>query len=226
MNDSLEEYLKKIGYKRPKTDEDWLKDDPLAEYHVWWDDINDEDFERLEKCLNEAKNEHDMQKFLKEHPILLVQHLGCGNGRWVIPQKRLGSEYVTDFVIGERHSFGYDWYAVELESPKKKMFNKNGDLSACLNHAIKQITEWRGWIKRNNSYATNAKDKGGLGLTDIDFNVEGLILLGRRDDNNPSTHELRRSYVQQNNIKIRTYDFLLDKTMERVAAVKEMRRHR
>jgi hypothetical protein len=35
-----------------------------------------------------------MQSYLSAHPELLIQHLGGGHGRWVIPQKRLGAEYL------------------------------------------------------------------------------------------------------------------------------------
>jgi len=49
------------------------------------------------------------------------------------------SEHVADFVIGEKHSFGFEWQAVELENPLRPMFNKNGDPSQYLNHAIHQI---------------------------------------------------------------------------------------
>jgi len=55
-----------------------------------------------------------MQAFLEREPSMLLQHLGGGDGRWVIPRKRLGAEHVIDFIIGERDSAG--WQAVELKS--------------------------------------------------------------------------------------------------------------
>jgi hypothetical protein len=48
-----------------------------------------------------------LQRHLATNPLLLVQHLGGGGGRWMLSQKRLGSEYVPDFVIGERSSGGF-----------------------------------------------------------------------------------------------------------------------
>ncbi|MFC1805789.1 Shedu anti-phage system protein SduA domain-containing protein [Planctomycetota bacterium] len=151
-----------------------------------------------------------MQRYFEDHPEFLVQVLGGGHGRWVIPQKRLGSEHVTDFLLGERHSFGYEWLAVELESPKRRMFNRSGDPSATLTHAIRQIHDWRGWLKRNQPYASRPREESGLGLPDIDCNVTGLVLIGRRDDVDPSTNELRRQMVTDLRIQIHSYDYVLD----------------
>ena len=104
-----------------------MKDDPLRDFHVWWDEISSDDVKQLETTFETADKEEQLQKVLTKSPILLVQDLRGGHGRWVIPKKKLGSEYVTDFLVGERHSFGFDWLAVELESPKSKMFTKAGD---------------------------------------------------------------------------------------------------
>ena len=197
------------------TKEDFLKDDPLREFHVWWDEISDDDVREMETTLEFADREEQLQKVLTKIPILLVQNLRGGHGRWVIPKKKLGSEYVTDFVVGERHSFGFDWIAVELESPKSKMFTKGGTPTKELTHAIKQIQDWRAWLKRNQDYAAREQVKDGLGLTDIDANLPGLILIGRRNADN-STHELRRQMVQDLNIKIHSYDTLVDWGRSRV----------
>ena len=113
---------------KPKTLEMIKREPEIEEYFVWWDDITQDKVDGFRNKIDLATDEPEMQKFFEENPIYLIQHLGGGHGRWVIPQKRLGSEFTTDFVIGESHSFGYDWIAVELESPKAKMFNKNGDL--------------------------------------------------------------------------------------------------
>lgn len=195
--------------------ENALKDDTLRDFFVWWDDISCEDIKMLETTTESAKREEDIQIMLTEKPILIVQHLGGGHGRWVLPKKKLGAEYVTDFIIGERHSFGFDWVAVELESPTARMFTAKGDPTKELTHAIRQIQDWRSWLKSNRDYATRVRNKKGLGLTDIDSNVPGLILIGRRQMVDASTDELRRQMVQDLNITIHTYDFLVDSARSR-----------
>jgi len=86
---------------------------PLGEFFVWWDDISKHEVEALEKCLASAKGEYEIQEFLSGNPILLIQHLGGGHGRWVIPMQRLGSEYVTALLLA----------IVILEAPSGKLLN-------------------------------------------------------------------------------------------------------
>ncbi|GAH81964.1 unnamed protein product [marine sediment metagenome] len=181
---------------------------PLKEFFVWWDNISKKDLTALKKLLRATEKEHDLQEFLQNNPIHLIQHLGGGHGRWVIPKQHLGAEHVTYFLIGERHSVGFEWQAVELENPNAPMFTKQGDPSKQLTHAIRQILDWRAWLQRNQNYASRSKIKCGLGLTDIVSTIPGLILIGRRKEIAPITNERRRQIVHDLNINIHSYDFL------------------
>jgi hypothetical protein len=176
---------------RPASRDELTDDDPPADYFVWWDDIDGNDVRAYEERLETASNEADLQRYLV-HPLMLIQQLGGGHGRYVVPKQRLGSEYVTDFVIGERSSLGFEWIAVELESPTAQMFTKNGDASARLNHAIRQISDCRARLQRNQDYAARARQINGLGLTDIDPRHHGLIVIGRESEHDPRSNELRR----------------------------------
>jgi hypothetical protein len=118
------------------TREELRTKDPLGDFLVWWDDITHRDADDLEQVLETAvhhpkaaERERILQRYLQEHPLLLIQHMGGGHGRWVIPQKRLGAEFIPDFVIGERHTGGFEWLLVELESPTASMFRKDGEPS-------------------------------------------------------------------------------------------------
>lgn len=191
----------------------------LPEHFVEWDEITQVQIEDFHYCLNSASNERDMQAYLEKHSYFMIQHLGGGHGRWVIPNKRLGAEYVPDFVIGEKHSLGFEWQVVELESPKAVFFTKNGDPSKVLNHAIRQITDWRSWLKQNQGYASRPKEENGLGLIDIDSSVKGLIILGRRSDIDSTTNERRRQLGSNLNIDIHTYDWLVECAEGRLKAL-------
>ena len=142
--------------------------------------------------------------------MLLAHHLGGGHGRWVIPQQSLGGAHVTDFIIGDEHSDGRDWVAVELESPLVRLYSKNGDPSKHLNHAIRQIHDWRAWLKLNQNMASRSRNEGGLGLIDIGPEVPALILIGRRDKLDHETKLRRRQIKTDSNIAVHTYDYLLD----------------
>ena len=48
------------------SDEDWLADDPLRDFHVWWMRATEKDTDRLEACLKKAKREEDVQQFLQK----------------------------------------------------------------------------------------------------------------------------------------------------------------
>ncbi len=198
--------------------------DYLPEYFTWWDNVTPTQVEEYNQCLDKASKERDIQIFLESHPNFLVQHLGGGHGRWVIPQKQLGTEFITDFVIGERHSYGFEWQAVELESPSVHLFTKKGDPSAALNHAIRQVTDWRAWIKRNQGYASRRREMQGLGLIDIDSSVRGLILIGRERDVSSETNDRRRQLVQDLQISIHTYDWIVRGTIERITAIDQSHR--
>jgi len=201
--------LPKKKSKRPTRNE-LLATEIHGKHFVWWDNPLNKELKKLENALKKSESENDMQKFLEKYPKFLAIKLGGGHGRWVIPKTRLGSEYVTDFMIGERHSFGYEWVAVELESPKAKMFTKSGNPTKELSHAIRQIQDWRAWIMKNQDYASRDTNQKGLGLVDISPNMYGLIFIGSRFSIDKNTNALRKQMINDLKIDIRSYDYLVD----------------
>jgi hypothetical protein len=184
--------------------------DELSEFHVDWLGISIEEIEQIEKkyweALESATREEDMQQFLKENPYILIRWLSGGHGRWVLPKPKFGERYIPDFLVSDEDSIGYNWKLVELESPTAKMFTRTGDFTQVLNHAIRQVSDWREWIKQNISYAQKPKRDGGLGLINIDSNAQAYIIIGRRsEDVNPNS---RRQYAE-NGIFIHSYEWLL-----------------
>lgn len=190
--------------------------DDLADYFVWWDDITAEDSERYAAVLSTALDERPLQRHLALHPLLLAQHLGGGHGRWVIPQKRLGSEYVTDFVIGERSSSGFEWQFVELQSPRARLFVRSGRQSQQFDEGLRQVREWRRWLTANIDYARRPRSAHGLGLADVSPNDPGLLIIGREVDLTEDDRQRRRQLDQESNVRIRTYDWLVREANARV----------
>lgn len=195
--------------------------DPIGDFYSRWDTVNESDIDALREALDAAKREEDIQQFLQANPKYLIQHLGGGHGRWIIPKQRLGSQHVTDFMIGERDSMGFRWQAVELESPLAKMFTKSGNPSAHLTHAIRQIQDWRMWLAANQNYAARDRGEDGLGLTEVHPDVEGLIIMGRRATECGETRRLRRQMGRDTKIEIRTFDYLLEALIGRVESLKK-----
>ncbi len=192
-----------------------LARDPLRDFFTWWDDLTASDIRSFKSALTKARTEPEMQAYLQRHPKMLIQHLGGGHGRWVIPQPRLGSQHVPDFVIGDADSSGRHWVAVELEGPQRPLFNRSGDPSRYLWHAIRQIVDWRVWLDMNRDYATRPPEQGGLGLEDINSSVPGLIVIGRRSQLDTGRKAFRRALGSQLNIEIHTYDWLLERAAGR-----------
>lgn len=216
--------IRLMPFAKPRTRAEIVSADPLGEYHVWWDDLTRGAITRFQRQLKRAKREQDLQSFLEREPMLLIQHLGGGHGRWVIPRQRLGAEHVTDFVIGDKCSYGFDWQAVELESPNARMFTRRGDPTSALIHAIRQIQDWRAWLTKNADYAGRARSQSGLGLMEIRPDLDGLILIGRRSSVDPATHQRRRQMAVDLKIEIHTYDFLLDNARARIPWVTQHRK--
>ncbi len=186
-----------------RTLEEDLAEDPLGDSFIEWDDVYNADVPDLEAALARATSERDMQAYLEDNPFLLIQHLGGGHGRYVLPQLRLGSERVADFVLCERDSLGFHWTLVEIESPHAPRGKATGEPTAELNHAINQIQDWRRWLTENVAYARSQ-----LRLKDIDSTAAGLVIMGRRGDG-VDPRRLKQA-LAQNNIEVHSYDWLID----------------
>jgi Domain of unknown function (DUF4263) len=192
-------------------------DRDLIDAFVWWDDITAADVEVYRKVLDEAADEKPLQKHLANNPLLLIQHLRGGHGRWVLSQKRLGSEYVPDFVIGAESSSGFEWQFVELQSPRARLFvPSSGRYSRQFDEGIKQIQEWRRWLDDNRQYARNPRSQNGLGLTDVSGRDPGVLLIGREVDLDKNDRQRRRQLDLDLNIRIHTYDWLIREAEARV----------
>ena len=204
-----------------------MSDDALLPYpFVPWDVITHNEITAFESALHGARDERDMQRFLEDHPLFLTQQISGGSGAWVIPQRRLGAEHVTDFLVALKASGGFVWHAVELESQHAKVFNRNGDPSATLNHALRQIRDWRSWLSRNRDYATRPLEQSGHGLIDIDPELEGLIIIGRDANVDQATTEQRRRLMHESRVKIETYDWLLSQAIERFERYRALEQQR
>jgi hypothetical protein len=73
---------------------------------------------------------------------------------------------------------------------------------------MRQISDWRSWLERNQPYASRLRTKHGLGLTDISPRLPALILIGRTSDIADSSNERRRQMMNESRIQIHSYDWL------------------
>jgi hypothetical protein len=99
-----------------------------------------------------------------------------------------------------------EYLLVEIESPLRELFRKDGQQRQELTHAFDQIIDWRIFLENNLSYCQTE-----LGLTGISANPEALIVIGRSAD---LSDENRRKLVtlqsQIPKLRIMTYDDLIE----------------
>ncbi|MBC2728637.1 Shedu anti-phage system protein SduA domain-containing protein [Desulfosporosinus sp.] len=171
-------------------------------------------FEKLEEIikgfrlvLDSNPNEEVCQRYLTENPVLMYP-----SALSIIPKHRLGTEYITDFVI---ESSSTEYILVEIEPPSFKLFNNNGDPSARLMHAQKQVEDWRQWVQENLSYARNSLQ----GIMD----PECWVIVGRQKElSDADIKALKRKNSELHHITIMTYDELLDRANRYVENLKKL----
>ncbi len=172
--------------------------------------VSQDDIEELEVIITTAEEERPIQRFLEENPHLLTALLR-GSERYCIPQKRLGGEYVPDFIIGDVDSLGFRWVLIELETPKSGVYLKDGtQFDEKPRKGIAQVIQWRNWLSTNIAYARQRRAENGLGLFDIREKSDALVLVGRRSEMPETTDAQRIEHRQSSQIQIHTYDWLLE----------------
>ena len=177
---------------------------------IVWDRITTANATGLKTLLDRCPLELEVHRFLERHPQFLVQVLGGGHGRYQSSKKRLGSEFVPDFLVADMDSYGINWHAVEIEAPCTNVYRRDGLPTQHIHHAIGQIRDWRSWLRDNRDYARRARSENGLGLAGIDSRLPGLILIGRRERFPERYNEFRREQADRYRIMIHSYDWLLD----------------
>lgn len=147
----------------------------------------------FDDLLNTSSREEELQVFLKEHPIIIQPYSK------IYPKKKLGEDFITDFVFASTLEQGIKYTFVEIEKAAMPIFTKDGELTAEFNHAQKQTLDWDVWLEQNIDYLRKKLS----GLEKPNF----LIIAGRSinfDDNNRGI--LRAWNRRQNNAEFLTFD--------------------
>jgi len=201
-------------------------DDPLGEFLVNWDVVTHRDEEALSQFLETRSAKAATLRYLESNPCVLVQHLTGGHGRWVMPQRLIGSDNAADFLIAHKDSGGYNWTAVQVESAQATFFTKGEMLSARLSGALERIAAWRTWVEANLEQARRPRIEGGLGLTHISSRVPGMVIMGRRTSLSEGALTRRREIGEATNTQLHSYDWLVESIQSRATALRgERSRH-
>ena len=125
---------------------------------AWIYDIPDELARRAIKAtvrnlVETSSGEGELQQFLTEHPwILLSTFVPPWPPALCFPKFKLGNEFETDFLIVTGVAGCTNCVLVEIEPPNQAMFTKAGVPADRTRQALKQITDWHGWIDDNRDF--------------------------------------------------------------------------
>lgn len=164
----------------------------------------------FERVLGDAKDERPLQIFLGEHPELLCPLAEPGGELWCLDRPRLGSELIPDFLLASYSSVGFRWTLIELEGPNETILTRDGVPAKKLAGAMKQIRDWRGWLRDNIAYARDQ-----LGLIDIHAECRSVIAIGRRHGLDSKQASLYGA-LSNNSDTVMTYDRLLEIALTRL----------
>jgi len=188
--------------------------------------------ERLAAALDSAKNEREIQPFLKANPLVVRNAFNAWawNHAEALPEFPLGADGKVDFVVLSADSGQWHAIFVELKSSTARLFTKKGVPSKAMNEALSQLDDRERWIKRNESvlrealsrhlaridapaYCSHASthQSGETEIRDprtvLDFGF--VVVIGRRRGLMPEDQE-RRASIRGGKASIATYDRLLD----------------
>jgi len=152
--------------------------------------------EKFEDLLENATREEDLQVFLKENPLVL------DTTAEQIPKKKLGEDFVTDFVLVTPSKQGPTFTLVEIEKASHRVLLKDNSLSSQANHAIKQTLDWDVWLESNKAYLQTKLP----GFETPNF----LVVIGRGNEFDDTAKAYLRSYNRSyKNTELLTYDDVL-----------------
>ncbi|MCD6003832.1 DUF4263 domain-containing protein [Halomonas sp. IOP_6] len=114
-----------------------------------------------------------------------------------------GSKFRCDFCWLNDNSDGPEWVLVEIEKPNMKLFNKSGDPSSALNHAIEQVKSWDRYFQQQ-----PAEKNRVFGAVS---RFRYVLVAGRRSDwQSKEAAQWRSHHNESSNIEIHSTDVFYD----------------
>ncbi|MDD9988242.1 MAG: DUF4263 domain-containing protein [Spirochaetaceae bacterium] len=144
-----------------------------------------------------------LQTYFEQHPAMLLQIVGhCPMHCSLITQPDLIGTYIRrpDFMMIAKDSGEWRPILIEIESPEKRIFTKDGKTRSDFNHARDQLTEWRSWF-RDHSNVDQFKERYGIPNyieRELMMRMETVLIYGRRSefDGNPNLTKFRASLMK------------------------------
>jgi len=105
----------------------------------------------LEMLLASEKGERNVVHFLGQHPQLLFHYFvnPRGHSQYVLTEVSLGGDYYMDAVVLNGYSGAWEGHFVEFEPIGDSVFNKDRTPSRRTKTALRQIADWREYMRLN-----------------------------------------------------------------------------
>lgn len=91
-----------------------------------------------------------------------------------VPHPQFGAELEPDFILLRPAARETECVLVEIEPSETPLFTKDGDVTARVNHALRQVSDWRAWLRENVAYARSS-----LGLPNLHSECRAFVIVGR-----------------------------------------------
>ncbi len=196
----------------------------LFNYEMHHENIKEifDDFKNLVKDIN--SNERSLLNFIKENEsYFILESLFYSydfghHDAYLFREFELPPNYLVDFLLVGKSSGGFEFIFIEFESPNKEITLKDGSLGNGFRKGIKQIEDWDAWLDSNFSTLKNVFKKYQNPKRDLPSEfyeldktrIHYLVIAGKREHFNGKTYKTKRKGI--NNVRIKHYDNLIDKT--------------
>jgi hypothetical protein len=94
---------------------------------------------------------------------------------------------------------------IELESPRHPALTAAGKMSTKMTEAVRQIGDWRSWLRENIAYAQRE-----LCFEGINAEIPAIVVIGRRSALDARHAKRYRELSMAQALSVMTYDRLLE----------------
>ncbi len=107
----------------------------------------------ISAILERGKGEREIFAYLKKNKDILISAFCTSwNYKTCVPEFCFGNDFKSDFLILCANSGFWTAIFIELESPNGAIYLRNGTSSKVLRVAQRQVSDWKNWIRVNESY--------------------------------------------------------------------------
>lgn len=181
--------------------------------------LEDEVFNNLSKLVKNKVSETEMHNFLENNPQIFGHLLGLYrtahhgfavySKQEIIPYiKEQNKGLIPDFIIGGENSDGWQWWVIEIKSPKDSIFIDRGSLhfSDIANKGICQLLEY---VSVSDKIQGHLRDH--FGFKDFN-NPKGILLIGTEDDfKDKRKQNIKKAFndLMSKRFEIKTFSWLV-----------------